>query len=66
MTPQSVLSLVRGWLVLAMFLAFGCMPTLAALRVERLKCEYRANPLGIDEPSPRLSWQLESGERGQK
>ncbi len=31
-----------------------------------LRCEYRINPLGIDTPQPRLSWVLESGERGQK
>jgi alpha-L-rhamnosidase len=31
-----------------------------------LRCEYRVNPLGVDVPSPRLSWQLESGRRGQK
>ncbi len=30
-----------------------------------LRCEYRVNPLGIDAPAPRLSWVVESGERGQ-
>src|SRR5581483_5339111 len=25
----------------------------------RLRCEYRENPLGVDVPSPRLSWWLE-------
>ena len=30
-----------------------------------LKCEYRTNPVGIDEPRPRLSWVLESGQRAQ-
>jgi alpha-L-rhamnosidase len=25
-----------------------------------LRCEYRHNPLGIDEPRPRLSWRLEA------
>ena len=29
-----------------------------------LKCEYRVNPLGIDVATPRLSWVLESAERG--
>ncbi|MDR1788906.1 MAG: glycoside hydrolase family 78 protein [Opitutaceae bacterium] len=27
-------------------------------RVTELRCEYRVNPEGIDEPRPRLSWQL--------
>jgi len=33
-----------------------------------LKCEYRVNPLGIDNTSPRLSWKLEQENlvRGQK
>ena len=29
-----------------------------------LRCEYFANPLGIDEPRPRLSWALSGGRRG--
>jgi alpha-L-rhamnosidase len=35
------------------------------LRVETLKCESATNPLGLDTPRPRLSWILESNERGQ-
>ncbi len=31
----------------------------------RLRCEYRVNPEGIDINLPRLSWILESNERGQ-
>lgn len=34
------------------------------MSVRDLKCEYRTNPLGIDVVKPRLSWVLESGERG--
>jgi len=34
--------------------------------VDRLRCEYRDQPLGIDHPAPRLSWTLESSVRGQK
>src|ERR1017187_3822826 len=37
----------------------------AGLKVNGLKCEYRVNPLGLDTPQPRLSWLLESSERGQ-
>lgn len=32
----------------------------ASLRPIALRCEYRANPMGIDTPKPRLSWELES------
>ncbi|MCX6890673.1 MAG: hypothetical protein NTX51_04015 [Verrucomicrobia bacterium] len=44
-----------------------CAPASPAggLKPAGLKCEYRANPLGLDAPRPRLSWQLESKERGQ-
>src|SRR6266508_3554814 len=35
-----------------------------ALIVSNLTCEYRVNPLGIDVVQPRLSWQLESSQRG--
>ena len=38
----------------------------AGLQMEDLKCEYRVNPLGLDTPQPRLSWRLESAERGQR
>ena len=30
-----------------------------------LKCEYRTNPLGLDTPQPRLSWVLNSKQRGE-
>ena len=35
------------------------------LRPVGLKCEYRVDPLGIGERSPRLSWTLEAEGRGQ-
>jgi alpha-L-rhamnosidase len=38
----------------------------ASLKLDGLKCEYRVNPLGLDTPQPRLSWLLESPERGQR
>jgi len=34
------------------------------LKVKKLRCEYKKNPLGIDVLSPRFSWQLESDDRG--
>lgn len=38
----------------------------AGLEVRRLTTEYRFDPIGIDTPAPRLSWQLESKDRGQR
>jgi len=34
-------------------------------KIKKMKCEYLENPLGIDSKSPRLSWILESEQRGQ-
>jgi len=36
-----------------------------SLTLGGLKCEYRVNPLGLDTAKPRLSWLLDSKERGQ-
>jgi len=49
--------------MLALLAVFSCA---AGVTVQELRCEYRANPLGIDVRAPRLSWQLASTERGQK
>ena len=38
----------------------------AGLQVHSLQCEHQENPLGIETPRPRLSWQLISGENGQE
>ena len=59
MKSDSVLYLSRWVIVLSFFIliepfqaAFGA----ANIRPERLRCEYRENPLGIDSTAPRLSW----------
>jgi alpha-L-rhamnosidase len=56
------------WLALGLAFVFRlCSPeaTAAGLKVERLRCEYAENPLGIDVTRPRLSWMLSSDERNQ-
>ncbi len=40
------------------------MSNVSAVIVEHLRCEYKSNPLGIDVPHPRLSWQLSATTRG--
>lgn len=32
--------------------------------VTNLRCEHLQNPIGIDEPNPRFTWQMESGKPG--
>jgi alpha-L-rhamnosidase len=60
----------RLWLAGALALSFASVghavtagPPLAPTQ---LRCEYLVNPPGIDEPHPRLSWVVESGQRGQR
>ena len=44
----------------------GCaVSTDSGVTVNNLRCEYRVNPGGIDVVKPRLSWILESNQRGQ-
>ncbi|MGB8476566.1 MAG: glycoside hydrolase family 78 protein [Candidatus Acidiferrum sp.] len=38
--------------------------TEAPLAVTDLRCEYKVDPMGIDVKKPRLSWELESAEKG--
>lgn len=38
----------------------------ASLAPVSLRCEYLSSPLGLDEPHPRLTWRVESSERGEK
>lgn len=38
----------------------------AAIIGKNLRCEYLVNPLGIDAASPRVSWILDSNQRGEK
>jgi hypothetical protein len=39
--------------------------TTGAMNVANLSCEYRTDPLGVDVAQPRLSWSLQSSQRGE-
>ena len=52
-------------MVLSFWLAWGGMDA-ASLMPSQLRCEHLENPLAIEVPAPRLSWKLESDERGQR
>ena len=51
--------------VALMIIGGGCS-NLSGFKVSELKTESRINPLGIDVKTPRLSWIVESGKRGEK
>src|SRR5215470_17795018 len=55
----------RGtWLLAATLVcASGVFGQNAVLEVKKLRCEYKTDPMGIDVPRPRLSWQLGSTEK---
>ena len=55
---------VAALAALGLLVSTGTAP--AALKPLALRCEYRVNPLGIDEAQPRLTWRVESAERGQR
>ena len=61
--------MIRRSLILGVVLAVHCLGVVhsasADLVVDHLRCEYRTHPLGIDTARPRLSWTLQSAERGQ-
>jgi len=42
------------------------LPAAEVLSSVDLRCEYLVDPLGIDSKNPRLSWKLESDQRGQR
>ncbi len=46
--------------------ACGADGPVRSLAATDLRCEYAADPLGIDVTRPRLFWKLHSGERGQR
>lgn len=58
--PRSVWSLV--WIVAGVWLLCGSTVVAddAPVTVTQLRCEYHVDPVGIDQPQPRLSWRLES------
>jgi alpha-L-rhamnosidase len=62
--------LLRGCVIsIATFTAYcgwAAAPASAAMTIGELRCEYTANPLGIDTLKPRLSWTLLDSERGQR
>jgi alpha-L-rhamnosidase len=55
---------MKHWFHIILIALFMSVGTIRAMNVVQLKCEYRTNPLGIDTEKPRLSWILNSKERG--
>ena len=54
------------YLVTFLFVLFAFNTGFCTIIPTSLSCEYRVNPLGLDESRPRLSWILESNQHNQK
>ena len=66
---QTIFSSLKLTRYFSLLIAAGfllCHAATAAITVATLRCEGLPNPQGIDATAPRLSWQLQSGERNQK
>ncbi len=68
MKKKSTLSSVTlsGFLPAIAILMCIQLTCFAAVKPVALRTEYRVNPQGIDEAQPRMTWQIESGQRGAK
>lgn len=49
--------------ILTLLCAWITIPCLGAVLPVDLRCEYRVDPLGIDNPTPRLSWKIVDAEK---
>ena len=49
-------------IVFSIFISFNKIKN--QISSETLKCEYMVNPIGIDSPNPRLSWQIKTKRQG--
>src|ERR1035437_9829271 len=58
--------LMMAAVLLCAMLAGGSAKASEGLVPKALRCEFKLNPLGIDERLPRLSWIVESAARAQK
>ncbi len=59
-----VAALSLAWLAVTVSVSPSRVASAEDLQVVHLRCEYLENPLAIDTPQPRLSWQLVSDRRG--
>jgi alpha-L-rhamnosidase len=63
---ESKATTMKHTLALLTALLLAPLAALQAAEVGNLRCEYLKDPHGIDVAKPRLSWVMESGERGQR
>jgi len=52
--------------ILILFFVYSLIVQASQMNIHNLRCEYKPDPLGVDVENPRLSWNLESNQRGVK
>ncbi len=63
---SAVSALIFIWMIYACGAKRQIQIDVKNLKPTYLRCEFMVDPLGIDEIAPRLSWVIESDDRGQK
>ena len=63
---ETTMSKTSPFFAVALLIARAAGQCWAGVTADRLRCEYRNDPLGIDVTKPRLSWIVKSDERGEK
>ncbi|WP_018630877.1 alpha-L-rhamnosidase [Niabella aurantiaca] len=53
---------MKNWFILSALFLIGLSGN-AQLKAVHLRCEYLQNPLGVDDPNPRLSWEFVSDQK---
>ena len=56
-------SIIKGFIF---FIIITTYLQASQINIKNLRCEYKVNPIGVDIENPRLSWVLESNQRGVK
>lgn len=62
-------AIIECFFAIALLLCVSSCSSVSPIKIAELKCEYRTNPLGIDNSEPRLSWKMldaSNNNRGQK
>jgi alpha-L-rhamnosidase len=57
---------VRSLVMSGMVMLTACTGSVDTFTADALKCEYLINPIGVDAPRPRLTWQMNSALMGSR
>ncbi len=57
-------SFLKSIIILLATITYSCSQSNADFSAVNLKCEYLVNPLGVDTPQPRFTWQMSDTREG--